>query len=132
MIVVDTSAIVAIAKEEPDYQELGSAIADEGAIMGTPTVVEVKFVLSSVLDSAAIDTMIDRLGREGGLQVVAFTNEMADAAVAAFRRYGKGRGHPAQLNLGDCTSYAVARVLGLPLLFKGDAFRHTDIVPALA
>ena len=132
MIVVDTSAIVAIARGEPDHEAFGSAMADEGAIIGTPTIVEVKFVLSSILDPAVVDTMIDRLGSDGGLRSVAFTQDMADAAVEAFRRYGKGRGHPAQLNYGDCMSYAVARVRGLPLLFKGNDFSKTDIVPALA
>lgn len=132
MIAIDTSVLVAIAKEEPGHEELGSKIADERAVIGTPTVVEVKLVLSSILEPAAIDTMIERFTRDGGLQLVEFTTAMADAAVDAFRRYGKGRGHPAQLNYGDCMSYAVARVLGLPLLFKGRDFSHTDIRPALA
>jgi ribonuclease VapC len=48
----------------------------------------------------------------------------------AFSRYGKGRGHPAGLNYGDCLSYAVAKQLGIPLLFKGNDFIHTDITSA--
>ncbi len=56
---------------------------------------------------------------------------LTDAAFEAFRRYGKGRGHPAQLNIIDCLVYALARARGLPLLFKGNDFTHTDITPAL-
>ena len=58
------------------------------------------------------------------------TSASYGVAVDAFNRYGKGRGHPAQLNFGDCLSYAVARSRNLPLLFKGDDFARTDLVPA--
>ena len=100
-------------------------------MVGAPTLVETRFVLSSILDDQDADVMIDRLVHEGSLEPVDFTPAMADAAVDAFRRFGKGRGHPAQLNFGDCTSYAVAKVHGVPLLFKGSDFAHTDIRSAL-
>jgi ribonuclease VapC len=62
-----------------------------------------------------------------GIRVVAIDQADADTALDAFSRYGKGRGHPAQLNLGDCFAYAVTRNRGVPLLFKGDDFSKTDI-----
>ena len=64
-------------------------------------------------------------------EIRGFDVEQAQLAFAAYRRYGKGSGHKAQLNLGDCASYALATSLDLPLLFKGDDFTHTDVRPAL-
>ena len=129
MIAVDSSALVAIALDEGEAQPFSALIAREGAALGGPTLVETKLVLSR-LGSKAVDTLFRKLGEDGVLTIVDFTPDMTEAAVAAFRLYGKGRGHPAGLNYGDCLAYAVARVLNLPLLFKGDDFRHTDIVPA--
>ena len=100
-------------------------------MVGAPTLVETRFVLSSILDDQDADVMIDRLTHEGSFRPVDFTPAMADAAVEAFRRFGKGRGHPAKLNLGDCMSYGFAKVLDVPLLFKGEEFRKTDIQAAL-
>jgi ribonuclease VapC len=57
---------------------------------------------------------------------------LADAAILAHIRFGRGSGHAADLNLGDCFAYALAKTRNLPLLFKGDDFIHTDIVPALS
>ena len=131
MIVVDSSVLVAIAREETDHHRFAALIARAGACIGSPTVVETKLVLASVLSPAASDDMFDRLARDAGLKPVAFTPEMADAAVQAFRRFGKGQGHPAQLNFGDCLAYAVAKVLDAPLLYKGNDFAQTDIRPAL-
>lgn len=131
MIAVDTSVLVAIAKEEPEHKRFGSLLAHGNAVVGTPTLVETKFVLSSILEDHDIDALMRRLISEGSLRPVEFTPAMADAAVAAFRRFGKGQGHPAKLNFGDCMSYAVAKVHGVPLLYKGDDFSRTDIRSAL-
>ena len=130
MIVADASAIVAIVKQEPDHGRFESLIATELAAMGAPSLVETKLALSSFMRPHGVDALLASLVATGGLQLVPFTPEMADAAVTAFRRYGKGQGHAAQLNFGDCMSYAVAKVLGLPLLFKGDDFARTDIEAA--
>ncbi|NNM70892.1 PIN domain-containing protein [Enterovirga aerilata] len=132
MIAVDTSVLIAIAKEEPERKRFGSLLAEGDAVIGAPMIVETKLVLSSILDAHDIDEMTRRLVREGSLRIIDFTGDMADAAVEAFRRYGKGQGHPAQLNFGDCLSYAVAKTLDVPLLYKGDHFAHTDIRSALA
>jgi len=67
---------------------------------------------------------------DADIRVADVTEAAATGALAAFARYGKGRGHPAQLNLGDCFAYAVAKLNGSPMLFKGDDFSKTDIAPA--
>lgn len=67
---------------------------------------------------------------QAGIEIVPFDVQMAQAAFAAFRRYGKGQGHPAQLNILDCAAYALAKIRDEPLLFKGHDFERTDIQPA--
>ena len=69
--------------------------------------------------------------RRAAIEAVDFTMDMYREAVRALERFGKGRGHPAQLNFGDCMAYAVAKVYDLPLLYKGDDFARTDIRSAL-
>lgn len=75
---------------------------------------------------------LDDLIREAQIALEPVTVEQAHIARQAYRDYGRGGGHPARLNFGDCFAYALARVTGEPLLFKGDDFRRTDIVSALA
>ena len=76
--------------------------------------------------------VVDRFTVEIGVEVVTFTPDQARRAAEAFVRYGKGRGHPANLNFGDCCSHILAAETGSPLLFKGDDFVYTDILPALS
>ncbi len=87
-------------------------------------------MLFARLGEAAI-TILDELIEHAGIVVVPFDEPLVDAAFDAFRRFGKGQGNPAQLNIVDCTAYALARSRGLPLLFKGDDFGLTDIASAL-
>lgn len=70
---------------------------------------------------------VDALLRASNIGIMEFSASSASVAVEAFLKYGKRRGHPAQLNFGDCISYAVSRSEAMPLLFKGDDFRHTDV-----
>jgi ribonuclease VapC len=72
------------------------------------------------------------LVREAEIVIEPVTEEQAHIARQAYRDYGRGSGHPARLNFGDCFAYALARATGEPLLFKGDDFRHTDIASAVA
>ena len=74
---------------------------------------------------------LDELIIELEIVIEPVTEEQANVARQAYRDYGRGSGHPAQLNFGDCFAYALARVTGEPLLFKGSDFRHTDIPPAI-
>lgn len=130
MIAVDSSALVAIAFDEPEGEIFISMIARHEAIVGTPVLVETGIVLRSRLSDKA-DLFLDRLLTQGDLVPEPFTFEMYQAAHEAFNRFGKGRGHPAQLNFGDCLAYAVAKVRGVPLLYKGQDFALTDISAAL-
>lgn len=130
MIAVDTSVLVAIAMQEAERDAFMSILAGRRAIVGTPTLVETSLVLRPRMPSFA-DGFIDGFVREDVIVPEPFTFEMYQAARDAFARYGKGTGHPARLNFGDCLSYAVAKVHGVPLLYKGQDFVETDIVPAL-
>ena len=132
MIALDSSAIVTIAKGEADQQRFRDAIAGSRCVIGAPSLLEVKLVLSSIAEAQFVDRFLRGLGLGSDIQAVDFTPAMADIAADAFRRFGKGRGHPAKLNFGDCMSYAVAKVHGAPLLYKGGDFSQTDIASALA
>jgi ribonuclease VapC len=132
VIALDSSAIVTIAKGEADQQRFRDAIAGFPCMIGAPSLLEVKMVLSSLAEAKFVDRFLDGIGVGGDIRVADFTPAMADAAVDAFRRYGKGRGHLAKLNFGDCMSYAVAKVHGVPLLYKGNDFAQTDIASALS
>lgn len=94
------------------------------------TVLEIRIVLQSRHGDDAVDEF-DEMLKDAGIVVVPFDTEMADTAFQAFRRYGKGRSHPAQLNIIDCVAYGLAKVRGEPLLFKGGDFNRTDLQPAL-
>jgi ribonuclease VapC len=125
-MVLDSSAIVAMIHGEPGCEELVRRMdrADIVAV-GTPTLVEAGLVLTWRLGHDARAAIGDFL-RDAEVDIIPFTEEHYQLAVDAFQRYGKGR-HPAALNFGDCLTYAVARVAGMPLLFTGDDFSKTDI-----
>ena len=93
--------------------------------------VEAAVVIDSSRDAAA-SRRFDDLVREAKLVVEPVTIQQARLAREAYRDYGKGSGHPARLNFGDCFAYALAKDAGEPLLFKGDDFRHTDVTAASA
>lgn len=129
MIAIDTSAIIAILLREPEADAFLRLILSEPVIVGTPTLVETCMVLEGKLLGRERET-VDRFLAESLIDIVSFDASMFEAAADAFLRYGKGRGHPAKLNFGDCMAYAVAKAHGVPLLFKGRDFIHTDLVPA--
>ncbi len=130
-MVIDSSAVLAILFQEPDARMLAAAIEAEPApVISAASVVEVGAVLLSRKTKGARKDLADFL-RESGLQVEAVDQYQADLALDAFERYGKGGGHPAQLNFGDCFSYALARATGKRLLFKGADFPQTDVLSAL-
>ncbi|SHL74510.1 ribonuclease VapC [Bradyrhizobium lablabi] len=125
-MVIDTSAIVAIALNEPDAADFEERIADDPVrLISAATVLEATIVIETRLGDAGgreFDFWLLKVGAE----VVPVDVEQADAARRVWRRYGKGR-HAAALNYGDCFSYALARTRGEPLLFKGEDFARTDI-----
>jgi ribonuclease VapC len=128
MIVVDTSILIAIIREE-DEAALFTDILDETAsIMSVVSYVEAHMVVAGrKLD--ANPKRVELTAQDLGIEVVDVTRDQADAAVRAFLQYGKGR-HRARLNLADCFTYALAKSRGIPLLFKGEDFAKTDIVAA--
>jgi ribonuclease VapC len=130
MIALDTSAIVAIAMGEQEAGAFDRAIASREALVGTPTLLETHLVLLTKMPAFAA-RFLDAFISPEGISAVPFTLEMYRGAASAFERFGKGRGHPAQLNFGDCLAYAVAKHYDVPLLFKGQDFARTDIRSAL-
>ena len=125
-MVIDTSAILAILLDEPERRAFNEAIeAAESRVLSTATFVEISMVIESRYGAEGLrdlDVFLER----AGVELAAVDSEQAHVARRAFSRFGKGR-HPAGLNYGDCFSYALATVLGEPLLYKGEDFRHTDI-----
>ncbi|MBO9520082.1 MAG: type II toxin-antitoxin system VapC family toxin [Nocardioidaceae bacterium] len=126
-MIVDSSALVAIVREESDASVFLAALrtAERPPRIAAPTLVET----SVVVDGSRVRAgrRLDELVFEANLEVVPFDEEMARIARAAYRDFGRGSGHPANLNLGDCFSYALAVVTGEPLLYKGDDFSRTDV-----
>jgi ribonuclease VapC len=129
MIVVETSAVVAIYKREADNELYLRAIAEADALM-LPASCFVESVMALSRFASAADD-IERLLERHEIGVAAIDATVARHAVDAFSRYGRGSGHPARLNFGDCLSYGVAKHLAAPLLYKGSDFDHTDIESAL-
>jgi ribonuclease VapC len=129
LMVVDTSAIVAILFDEPDLRLYGEAIeAAAVRLVSAVTRVELAFVIEGRKREAGRERL-ERFFQLTGTEVVAVTPQQAEIAIDAFRRFGRGR-HPAALNIGDCFSYALAVATDDVLLFKGDNFAQTDIRPA--
>lgn len=127
MIVVDTSAVVAIALAEPERDHFSAAIQrSDHALISTVSVVEARLTLHGRRGQRGVILMDDFL-RLPIFEMIAPSLAETDAAYAAFVAFGKGSGHPAALNFGDVFSYALAKVRGLPLLFKGSNFSQTDI-----
>jgi ribonuclease VapC len=129
-MVIDTSAVVAILFGEEDHRRYEEAIEGaSGCLVSAVTRVELSFVIEGRKREAGRERL-ERFFVLTGADVVAVTPQQAGIAIEAFRTYGKGR-HPAGLNIGDCFSYALAKVSGHPLLFKGNDFVETDIRSAL-
>lgn len=132
MIVVDTSAISAIAFGEPERQEFVDLITAAGtALVSAATALEARIVIHARRGSAGIVLLDAMIGRNP-FEIAPVSEHEARIAYEAFIVYGKGNGHPAQLNFGDLFSYALAKDRGLPLLFKGNDFSQTDAFDARA
>ncbi|HEX9637670.1 MAG TPA: type II toxin-antitoxin system VapC family toxin [Acidobacteriota bacterium] len=125
-MVLDTSALLAVLLNEPERRRFNQAIeAAEARRMSVATFVELSIVIESRYGAEGqrdLDQFIER----ARIELVAVDLEQAKLARVAFSRFGKGR-HEAGLNYGDCFAYALARVLGEPLLFKGEDFSRTDV-----
>jgi ribonuclease VapC len=130
-MILDSSAIIAAIADEPDSVQFQTAIdGAQSLAIAAITVLETRIVLHArrqPLLAQAFDVMLQR----AGIEVVPLDADLAHAAFEAFRRYGKGQGHPAQLNIVDCVAYALAKNRGDTLLFKGGDFAKTDIQSVL-
>ena len=130
MIVVDTSALLAIVFNEPERGDFVKILERSARVLiSTPTVVEARIVVHSRRGQRGV-VILDDLLRLPLFEAVPPSAAEAQAAYSAFVAFGKGSGHAAALNYGDLLSYALAKVRGLPLLFKGNDFSETDISSA--
>ena len=129
-MVVDSSAVLAILFSEPERDTFSAALTGAGVrLMSSVNALEAAVVVSSRKGPYGVREF-DLLLHHAEFEVVPFTVDHFRLARDAYERYGKGR-HPAGLNLGDCCAYALARHTGESLLFKGDDFARTDVVPAV-
>ena len=130
-MVVDTSALLAILLEEDDARLFAQALHDADELrMSAPSWLEAAQVATSrrgVQGHALFEELVTRLA----IEIVPCDEAMAKVAYQAWLLFGKGR-HPASLNFGDCFSYALAKARGEPLLFKGDDFSKTDLIPVVS
>ena len=125
-MIIDTSAVLAIVFQEPGYEELALKVARAEEVgIGAPTLVECGIVLTARLEQDARG-LLARFIEEANITVVPFTEMHYGISVGAWIRYGKGR-HAAELNFGDCLTYAVAKLADMPLLAVGNDFPQTDI-----
>lgn len=130
-MIIDTSALIAILRAEGDASAMAHAIERARfRRISAASYLEAAVVIDGSRDPVA-SRRFDELVSEAGLVVEPVTHEQARIAREAYRDFGKGSGHKAGLNFGDCFAYALAKTTGEPLLFKGDDFGHTDITPAL-
>jgi ribonuclease VapC len=130
-MIVDTSAVIAILKEEQDAHRFLRAIAvsTEPKRMSAANYLEAGIVVDANRNPL-LSRRLDDLIAQTEIEVEAVTPQQADIARAAYRDFGRGSGHPAGLNFGDCFAYALAKSMREPLLFKGDDFSRTDVAIA--
>jgi len=128
-MVIDTSALLAILEDEPERHAFNAALAGAPVRrLSAANYVEACIVIQARRGAAAVDHLTALIAR-AGIEIVAVDGEQAVAAADAYRRFGKGQ-HTAGLNYGDLFAYALARTTGEPLLFKGEDFARTDVLPA--
>ena len=131
-MIVDSSAIMAILNDEPESRPFAMALASAAnARMSAGTLAELSIVIDGRRDPVR-SAWLDPFLAQCRIEIVNVTAEQARCARAAHRDFGRGSGHPARLNFGDCFSYALAKATGEPLLFKGDDFGHTDLTAAVS
>jgi ribonuclease VapC len=128
-MVIDTSAILAWLKDEPARARIVAGLESHPVRrMSSVSLLEAQIVVRA-REHPALLSKLHRFLEEIGVIVVPFDEAQARLAADTFQRYGKGQGHPAQLNMGDCAVYALAKSLNEPLLFVGNDFAQTDVEP---
>lgn len=131
-MIVDSSAVIAVLRDEADAAVFAAALTDsaEPRLMSAASWLEAAIVIDGSRDPVA-SARFDHFCRRASIELVEVTASQAALARRAYQDYGKGSGHPANLNYGDCFSYALARETAERLLFKGQDFARTDIQPYL-
>lgn len=130
-MIVDTSALVAILKREPEQAAFSALLENtQNVAISAVTYFEASIVIDS-LRQPAVSRRLDDVIERARIRIEPVTLEQAQIARQAYRDYGKGSGHKASLNFGDCFSYALARDKREPILYKGDDFVHTDLRSAI-
>ena len=129
-MIIDSSALFAILLQEPEAERIAHAIAlDAKRLISAATWLEISMVVFLRVGEEGLRSL-DLLAAKYQLDLVSMTPKQAELARRAFKQYGKGI-HPARLNFGDCIVYALAKDTGEPLLFKGEDFSQTDLVPVI-
>ncbi|QNF95337.1 type II toxin-antitoxin system VapC family toxin [Janibacter sp. YB324] len=128
-MIVDSSALIAIIEDEPGAEPLVRAALTSSCRMSVASRLEVSIVADA--RSAAHGVRLDELVGELEITLEPVTEQQGEIARRAYQRFGRGSGSPARLNFGDCFAYALAVTTGEPLLFVGDDFGHTDVIPAI-
>jgi ribonuclease VapC len=130
-VIVDSSALVAIVRQEADADLFDRAlVAARRSRLSAASYVETSIVVDARRDPT-LSRRLDELLRRAGVEIVDLTARQAEIARQAHRDFGRGSGHPAKLNYGDCLAYALAKDADEPLLYKGDDFVHTDVRSAV-
>jgi ribonuclease VapC len=126
-VIVDSSALVAMLRGEPEAARFGEEISrTREPVLSAGNYLETSIVIDRDRD-AILSAKLDALLNELKIEVVPVTPSQARIARQAYRDFGKGSGHPAKLNFGDCFAYALAVERGEPLLYKGDDFAHAGL-----
>ncbi len=128
-MIVDSSALIAILRNEPEAERFSRLLVDRPAKMSAANWLKAAMVADGSGDPAAGERL-DQIVDAAQIEIVDVTADHARKARAAFRRHGRGSGSPARLSFGDCIAYALSAVADEPLLFKGDDFTHTDVLKA--
>ena len=129
MMAADTSALISVLTEESDAETFIEAMERDGNVL-VSAATAVELLIVALGKGEEVHRRAIAMLQSSDIEVVPLDDEQMWAAGEANRRYGKGR-HPAALNFGDTFAYALASVRGLPLLFKGNDFARTDVVPAV-
>ena len=130
-MIIDTSALLAILRDEPEALSCAGAIAQAA----TRRISAASFLEAAIVTDMSRDPIasrrLDDLLKVADITIEPVTEGQARLGREAYRDFGKGSAHPAQLNFGDCFAYSLAKATGEPLLFKGDDFAQTDVTPAI-
>jgi ribonuclease VapC len=126
-VVIDTSAVLAWLKQEPERKHIVAALEAHAVCRISAVSLLEAYIVVRAREHPTMLGKLQRFLEEIGAIVMPFDEGQVRLADAAFQRYGKGQGHPAQLNFGDCAAYALAKSLDEPLLFVGNDFAATDI-----